>query len=609
MNRRKMGKWGAVLSVLTGVAALLGPGQTAQAELAGTGIPAATAVAAGAWEAYDRPAQYAVLTETDVKIPMRDGVILAANVYRPNAPGTFPVILTQTPYNKNSPLGAANTFLVERGYAHVVVDVRGTGGSQGVWESFGEAEQRDGYELVEWAARQPWSDGKVGLWGASYMAINQIFTAAQQPPGLKAIFPIVPMADSYRDILMSGGLVNTGFIPLWLGLVTGTSLLPPTYTLADPVRGATTLSGHASQIGNFQTSSLTSVLTGGEMAYDGPGNKLRSPIRVVDRVQVPAFVVGGLHDIFQRGEPLLYEQLKKRVNAKLLIGNWTHGDFGSGLPADGVPTLNQLALRWFDFYLKGIQTRVDRIPAVTQYVLGKGHFEVQPDWPHPRINIQKMYLHANGQLSSEQAATLEPSERMLQQPVNGICSGSANQWTAGLLGAVPCTKDNRLTELTELTYTTAPLKRDLKLSGPIAAEVYVSTTAKDAVLSVRVTDVAPDGASTELTAGWLATSFRALDLAKSRVVDGEILQPWHPFTRESVLPVTPGEIMPLNVEIFPTNAVIPAGHRLRVAIGPSDFPHALSPLPQLANQAGGMVQIWHGPEYPSTILLPVVPEK
>lgn len=179
------------------------------------------------WEPYDRPAQYKVIKESDVTITVRDGVRLTANVYRPDAPGKFPVILTQTPYNKNSDLGRGNEYFVQRGYVHVVVDVRGTGGSEGSWDSFGPAEQRDGYDLVEWVTKQPWSNGNVGLWGASYMAINQFFTAAQHPPGLKALFPIVPMADSYRDIVMSGGLANTGFIPLWMGLVTYNGVLPP----------------------------------------------------------------------------------------------------------------------------------------------------------------------------------------------------------------------------------------------------------------------------------------------------------------------------------------------------------------------------------------------
>jgi putative CocE/NonD family hydrolase len=181
------------------------------------------------WTPYDRPAQYGEVVDKDVPITMSDGTVLRADVHRPDAAGRFPVLITQTPYNKVGPLGAANSYLVQRGYVHVVVDVRGTGSSAGTWDSFGPNEQHDGKEVVDWAAGQPWSDGKVGTLGPSYMAITQITTAAQRPKALKAMFTIVPMGDSYRDITFSGGQINTAFIPLWLGLVTGAGLVPPTY--------------------------------------------------------------------------------------------------------------------------------------------------------------------------------------------------------------------------------------------------------------------------------------------------------------------------------------------------------------------------------------------
>ncbi|HEV2686302.1 MAG TPA: CocE/NonD family hydrolase, partial [Actinomycetota bacterium] len=192
---------------------------------------------AAAWSA--RPAQYPkVFVERDVPITMSDGVVLYVNVIHPaNAsgsavPGRFPVLLTQTPYNKNSTgLSFEDDYLVQRGYVQVIADVRGTGSSEGAWTSFGAREQRDGYELAEWAAslKRPWSNGRIGLHGTSYGAINQIFTAAQHPAGVRAAFPIVPAGDSYRDVVVTGGQFDIAFIPAWLGLVTGTSLIPPMY--------------------------------------------------------------------------------------------------------------------------------------------------------------------------------------------------------------------------------------------------------------------------------------------------------------------------------------------------------------------------------------------
>src|ERR1700712_918751 len=191
----------------------------------------ASADTGGTWSPYTRPVQYpTTVTDKDVPITMADGTVLRANVTRPDAPGKFPVLVTQTPYGKDGAvilaLGGGADALVQRGYVQVTVDVRGTGVSGGAWDSFGPSEQHDGYEIVEWAAAQSWSTGAVGLDGPSYMGLTQLYTAALRPPHLKAIFPVVPMADGYRDIVFSGGDVNVAFIPLWLGLVTAGGLVP-----------------------------------------------------------------------------------------------------------------------------------------------------------------------------------------------------------------------------------------------------------------------------------------------------------------------------------------------------------------------------------------------
>ena len=579
--------------------------------LASVLLPSA-ASAAPKWTKYDRPETNGIVEDGDVPVTMPDGVILSADVYRPDKPGRYPVLITQTPYNKEGPLATVNEYLVKRGYAHVVVDVRGTGGSQGNWDSFGPNEQRDGPEVVRWAREQPWSNGKIGTYGPSYMAITQLTTAARRPKGLKAIFPIVPMSDSYRDITFSGGQTNVSFIPLWLGLVTGTSLIPPAYALdGDPaslVRGLTTLATHATNVGGFQLNTVANATAGGDIAYDGEFWKTRSPIELLDRINVPALVVGGHHDLFQRGEPLVYERLKRRVPARLIMGPWTHltGSSGDGLEDNGLPSLNQIALRWFDHWLKGMDTKIRAIPKVTQWTYGKEKYETQADWPDPRLRPTRQYLGAGNTLSAELPKADEPSDSFVQHPVSGVCTQSTSQWTAGLTEQMPCTTDNRLNELTGVNYTTAPLEQDLTLNGPLAARLWVSTSASDAVVSVRVTDVAPDGTSKELSGGWLSAGFRKLDRRKSRRVRGKLLQPWHPFTRESVLPVEAGEPMRLDVEVFPLNAVIQKGHSLRVSVNPSDFPHAVPPLPQFMDSLGGEVQVLHDAEHPSSVTLPTL---
>ncbi|HEY6759411.1 MAG TPA: CocE/NonD family hydrolase [Baekduia sp.] len=590
--------WRRVAGALALVAMTVLPAAAAPADDGGGGAD---------WTPYTRPAQFATVTDKDVPIVMSDGTVLKANVTRPDAPGQFPVLVTQTPYGKDGAvilaLGGQTDGLVQRGYVQVTVDVRGTGKSGGSWDSFGPNEQHDGYDIVEWAARQPWSTGAIGLDGPSYMGLNQLFTAALHPPHLKAIFPVVPMADGYRDIVFSGGDINVSFIPLWLGLVTGGGLVG-----ADPL----TLLQHVGGAFSFTAPTLLGSFEGGSVTYDGPFWKTRSPIEVLDQVKVPAFVVGGLHDLFQRGEPLIYERLKGRVPARLLMGPWTHvgGSQGEGLPADGVPSLTDLQLRWFDHYLKGLDTDVDGIPKVTQYTYGDDRYETAPDWPDPRLDPQTWYLRGAASVSRDAPAAggadAQP-QSFVQQPLSGVCTMSTGQWTAGLGEGLPCFTDDRANTLSGgASYESAPLASDLRVSGPIAARLWVTTTASDAAVSVRVDDVAPDGTSTGMTTGWQTASFRAVDTSRTRVVRGHVLQPWHPFTKESVLPVAAGAPTALDVEVFPTNWVLKAGHRLKIVVDPGDFPHQLPPLPALAARLGGQVRVLTEPAHPSSIELPVV---
>jgi putative CocE/NonD family hydrolase len=594
-------------------------GALATAVAIGAAAAPAVASAAADWTPYSRPAQFGTVTVKDVAITMPDGTVLRANVTKPDVPGRYPVLVTQTPYGKDGAvilaLGAQSDALVQRGYVQVTVDVRGTGASGGAWDSFGPAEQRDGYEIVEWAARQDFSDGNVGLDGPSYMGLTQLYTAALRPPHLKAIFPVVPMADGYRDITFSGGDVNVAFIPLWLGLVTAGGAVPPQSTFsgspAELVSSVSALSQHAGGALSFTAPTLAGSTTGGSIAYDGPFWKTRSPIEVLDRIDVPAFVVGGLHDLFQRGEPLVYERLKSRVPARLLMGPWTHvgGSQGEGLPRDGVPSLTDIQLRWFDQYLKGIDTDVASIPKVTQYAYGDERYETQPDWPDPRLAPETWYLRGGAAVSRAAPATGEAPQSFVQHPLAGVCTMSTGQWTAGLGEQLPCFTDDRPNAASGgASYTSAPLASDVRVSGPVGARLWVTTTASDASVAVRVDDVAPDGTSTGMTTGWQTAAFRAVDASRSRAVLGHQLQPWHPYTQASVLPVRAGQPTALDVEIFPTNWVLKAGHRLKVTVDPSDFPHALPPAPALLSRLGGQVSVLTDPDHPSAIELPVVGE-
>ena len=583
----------------------------------------------GEWINYQRAEDY----PSTVNLPkgfvrMRDGVELAYTVTlpadesgQPIQGAKFPTILIQTSYNKATgafvpAIGGADPFMVKRGYATVVVDVRGTGNSQGVWDAFGEKEQADYAEVVDWVISQPWSDQKVGVYGVSYLGISAILTAAQNHPAVKAAFPIVPIGDGYRDIVFTGGQVNPTFIPLWMGLVTGLGIVPFDALQTDPARGVELIVSHLlSGVTQFQVPTILKALLGeSETAFDGEFWKIRSPIEQADNIKVPTFVVGGLRDLFQRSEPMWFEQLKDQTTIKLLIGPWTHiesaGIPSDGLPRDGIPTMQQIQLMWFDQYLKAMDVGADQLPNVTQYVLGHEKYVTSSDWPHPRVQATEFFLRGDKSLRAEAAESAEPSSPILQLPLFGLCSSSTNQWTAGALGLlpIPCNTEDTFNQIPAANFRTPVLTEDLYINGPIAADIWITTTGREAALSVRVSSFDPaTGRSTAISNGLLTASHRAVDDSKSRFMNGLRIQPWHPFTKEAVMPVIPGEPMLLPVEIFSTAAVIPKGHQLQISINSSNLPQGLQPVPQLLGGLLGAITVLNSDEFPSKVILPVVP--
>jgi putative CocE/NonD family hydrolase len=362
----------------------------------------------------------------------------------------------------------------------------------------------------------------------------------------------------------------------------------------------------------FQHPTLFNGLLGDpEVVHDGDFWKTRSPAEHAHRIQVPVFLVSGLRDIYQRGKPVLYEALKNHVPTKLMMGPWSHFEagVGQGLPRDGVPTLDYVALQWFDHYLKGEDNGAERLPNVTQWVWGEERFVPVQDWPNPQARAQRLFLAGDGGLTVQAPQGNAGPRMILQQPLNGLCSQSASQVSLGLLGLtqLPCFSDDRLVNTLELVYETEPLTEPLYLDGPIQADLWVSSTAQDAGLAVRVSDVAPDGSAFNLGNGMLQLSHRALDPAKSRYLDGQMIQPWHPFTSEAKQAPGSGEIVAAAVEVWPVSALLKPGHRLRVAVGPSNFPYGLPPLPDLLISALGVLSVYNDAEHPSSVVLPVVP--
>jgi hypothetical protein len=360
----------------------------------------------------------------------------------------------------------------------------------------------------------------------------------------------------------------------------------------------------------------TQALLGGDPAYDGPFYRERSPIEVLDDVTVPTFLVGGEFDLFQRGTPLVFERLQQRgVPAKLILGPWDHlqGSAGAEVGKAGYGSLAELQLRWFDQYINGMDGQLDQIAPLTYYEQGSGSWVRKSTWIDSDLSARSYQLSGDagvgGRAGVLTTGTASAGSAVVPPvPVTGLCTRSANQWTAGLpnvlLKDLPCFKDNRLNDLGGVTFDTAPQAADVHFQGPLNARLYVSTPTGDGMLSVAVEDVAPDGTVSRISGGWQTIAHRKLDEGRSRYLDGQLLQPYHPFTREAKAKLPAGEIAPVDVEIFPTGAVIAKGHRLRIAVQAFDVPHLLSPVTDLVAQLAP-ITVHTGPQYPSVLTMAV----
>jgi putative CocE/NonD family hydrolase len=561
-------------------------------------------------------------------IVMSDGTTLRANVFLPKASWRFPVVLTATGYNKdtNNPLGlpgcgsgsalaSGNTKLLDKGIAIMILDDRGTGASEGRWDSWGQRTQDDYAEVLDWIQAQKWSNGKVGMNGTSYMGITSFLVAEQdakrvregKPRAVRAIWANVPMADAYRDVTFHGGAVDAGFMPLWLGLTTGLSDIPPSNTLDDPAGAGQNYAGHLQNGFDFAAQKMVDSLLGGDGAYDGPFYRLRSPIERIEDVRVPVAITGGWWDIFQRGEPLLFESLVNAPVKKLwMMPQYHGGPDATSWNKQNIGDELDVEANWFDHWLNGADNGVEKLPPVNLYTMGAERWQHLGKWPLPNTYYTPYYLGAGGKLGTARPTEAGGDTTPLL-PASSPCSRMSAQWTAGFASG-PCDTDNSSWETTGLTYTTPPLEKDTELTGLVKATVYAElTSAKDATLVAVLSDVDPaSGASNQVTAGFLLASQRTVDRSKSWFSpEGDLIRPWHPFTRASQDPVSPNDVNEYQIEIYPTSQVIRKGHQIRLTIGTANTPATATPLPDVVNETG-TITLLHGPAYPSNVLLPVI---
>lgn len=590
-------------------------------------LVAALAAAAGVL-ASAPAAQADPVVMCNVPIKASDGTILRANIALPSGGARFQTVLTVTGYNKDSgnptgrsctsggALASLNMKWVEAGYASMIVDDRGTGASQGAWDSWGRRTQEDYTDLLDWIQAQPWSDGKVATTGTSYMGITSLLVAlkdaervkAGKPRAVRAVWADVPMADAYRDVTFHGGATDSGFMPLWLGLVNALSGVPPSTWTTDPGDAASTWPTHLYSNGTFAGTKLAEAATGGEAGYDGDFYRTRSPVERIKQLEIPVAWTGGWWDIFQRGEPLLYEKMTRSKQRKFWMLPMYHGaPTAATWNEQKIGTLGEVQVKWFDRWLRKRRNGVDKLPPVNLYTMGADRWTRYRTWPVPKTKYTRFFLNGQdgGGLSTARPAENDADTAPLL-PVSSPCSRLTAQWTAGL--ASSCQTDNSTFDSSALTYTTQPLDRDTEVTGLITADLYAELTSKDATLVATLNDVSPEGESTQITAGFLLASQRALDTSKTKYDSPKrkhVLRPWHPFTKESQRPVTPNEVERYLIEIYPTSHVFEKGHRLRLTLASANTPTTSTPVPSVLDSAGGQIKLLHGPTYRSAVTLPL----
>jgi len=553
--------------------------------------------------------EYSIKEEKDIYVPMRDGVRLAVDIYRPDSKDKFPALLAISPYGKEiqklpippqaqgGPLweGCAEAgdmdYIVPRGYVHVVADQRGMGYSEGECVGFlSKQEAMDGHDLVEWIATQPWCDGNVGLMGMSYFGAIQPWIAIEQPPHLKAIFPVGAWTDTYRQAMYHGGIICTFFYGLWDGrggdagyaMKKVASAMSRRLTEEEFKAHLEEAASHPDiqAFSNFlhllkypqKNPLFVDMLLN---PCDGPFYRERSSTYELEKINIPTYAVGGwLRSWWLSAAMDIYNNIstdKKKVTID-----------HSGTFARPWVSYHAEAIRWFDHWLKGIDTGIMDEPPIKLYVHGIDRWRYENEWPLARMNPTKYYLKNFGGLSPEIEAYGKEPDSFVQPPLYASY------------------------EINSLKYQTAPFSDDVEITGPVALYLYASIDQDNTTWIVHLNDVDAQGNAKLLALGYLNAVHRATDPGKSTP-----LQPYHPHLKME--PITPGEIYEYAIAINSISNVFKAGHSLQLEIRTRE--HGNEPggaQPPFAIHIGTsktvLHKIYHDKKHQSHLLLPVIPE-
>ncbi len=551
-----------------------------------------------------------VFSQKDVPVPMRDGVILRADILRPNQEGRFPVLVYRTPYGKESALKDYTTFqhAAERGYAVVVQDVRGRYASAGEFRPY-ENEGRDGYDTIEWAASQPWSNGAVGTFGLSYPGAVQWLAAVENPPHLKAMVPAMTFSTP-QNFFYAWGLWDLSWIEwIWDNIAPDIRVkknLPGPKTYKEAI-AAWKDAGPKMEL-ELPLSQLEELRGIAPYYYDWLSHPPEDPWwqwcelqNEYDRTHAAVLNLSAWYDDNYGPEGATTNfagLLKARTGEKdpqthLLLGPWVHGvdntaktkagerEFGASAAID----YDEVVLHWMDHYLRGIDSGVEQEKPVRYFVMGENRWRDSASWP-PVAEKTNYYLNAGGTLSTQLSRAGTKPASFISDPSHPVMNSYDSS------GAHDYRELNKRQDV--LSFESAPLTEDLEVSGPIEAIVYVSCDCRDTDLYVRLLDVAPDGTAFNVMSP-------GLDVIRASYRD---LQKGHQL-------LTPGQIYELRLEHLITSNVFKKGHRIEVQVSATFFPnfslnlHTGESEVTSAKMRPANISLYLDSQHPSRIVLPV----
>ncbi len=557
------------------------------------------------WLASSSPAQEPqgpFVFEADVKTPMRDGVNLAANVFRPKGDGPFPVILMRTPYGKPDDKWDDAKRYTAAGYAMVVQDCRGRGKSEGVWDPF-RYDVQDGYDTQEWIGHQPWCNGSIGTSGGSYVGWTQWAPAPKSSRYLKAMVPVVPFANTY-DLAYTGGAFQLALLMGWGTAVGGISLAPDKLQEAFrhlPLRTFT-------EQFDKKVPYLDDWVT--HYTYDDYWKARGIDHRYAD-ITVPILNIGGWYDIFSKVTLDLVTQVRAastnrevRRNQFVVIGPWTHGvgakqvgelDFGTDAGLD----LGGLQFKWFQYWLKGRETGIQDWPAYYLFVMGENRWRGENEWPLKRTRFTSFFLHGAGHAATLKGDGLlnstepgeEPSDQFTYDGSNPVPSVGGNNLVGASAGPMDQAGVEERADV--LVYSTAPLEQDTELTGPVKLILWAASSARDTDFTGKLVDVHPDGKAYNLCDGIVRAQYR-------NGADKPAL-------------LEPGKATQFEVDLWVTSNLFRQGHRIRLEVSSSNFPrfdrnpNSGKPFGTDTELLSARQTILHDRDHASYLVLPVIP--